>query len=117
MNALLFVLPYVLAAVVGGVLGFMFRNGSFDRIMAENVNLRAELDGREIRTSRAPEAPVQRSAPSTRTRRPVLAPEAVQARTAPLPANVRYVPFPSTDPGTDDTVLTDEEYREMFRND
>lgn len=112
MNVLTFVLPYIASAVVGGVLGFWIRSASIDRKTADRMQAEAMAAGTPIRTRRAPEAPVQRPVQSAGTQRPVQHADDAQARTEPLPANVRYVQFSDDE----DVPMTNEEYADRFRN-
>jgi hypothetical protein len=117
----MFLFPYVLVFALGGVLGFLSRNGTVDRLGAENLKLKAELSGVEIRTSRTepdpePVRPVQRRTGTARTAKPAYGPVHTGVRTETLPAGVRYVAATAEETGAwladpeSDRPMTDDEY-------
>lgn len=107
---LVYVITVVCSVLVGMALGFCLRSHSVDKLRAEIVQLRAALDGRQIRTSKGSEAPVQPPARPVGTRRPTMTPGHAATRTEPLPSNVRYL----AERSEGDVPISDADYAERF---
>lgn len=127
---IVYVITVIGSILVGMALGFCLRSHKIDQLGAEIVQLRAAQDGRQIRTSKAVEAPVQPPARPAGTRRPTMTPGHATTRTEPLPAHIRYAAegvrarteqlealgrnaYPSAQPD-EDAPISDEEYSERY---
>lgn len=127
---IVYAITVIFSVLVGMALGFCLRSHSVDGLRAEIVQLKAARDGRQIRTSKATEAPVRPPARPAGTRRPTMTPGHAAVRTEPLPPEIRYTAqgiqarteqlealgrnaYPSARPDGDDPI-SDEEYAERY---